>query len=145
TSSLLLASVEGSTLVKIGTTSSRKRSTPCAPTAMIWLQPKFSSLDQMSFTFTGLMPAGSGAALVGEKSSRRRVAKPPKLEPQATARRLFTGPFGTGVDAKYSLRLLPTPSPNSAGINGDLKSPRTLTGRSKRNCLRLDQKLCGIK
>src|SRR5215475_2205067 len=111
TSSLLFASVDGSTLVKIGTTNKAKSNTPCAPTAMIWLQPKFSSFDQISFTFTGLMPAGSGAAFVGENTSFSRVPNPPKFDPHATASRLFTGPFGAGADEKNSFRLLLTPSP----------------------------------
>src|SRR5262249_6279450 len=120
TSTLFLASVEGETLMKIGTTSNANSRMPCTPNAMIWLQPKFSSFDQMSFTLTGLIPAGNGATLVGEKNSPMRSQNPPKFEPQATARRLFTGPFGTGADEKKSFKLLPTPPPNSVGMSGDL-------------------------
>src|SRR6266403_1609130 len=50
---LFFASVEaGSTFVKIGITSS-PITAMCRPTASIWLVPKFSSFDQMSFTLTG--------------------------------------------------------------------------------------------
>src|ERR1700676_743478 len=141
----LVAPVDGSKFVKYsGTNSSANNNTPCAPNAMIWLQPKFSSFDQISFTLTGLIPAGSGAIFVGEKNSRMRSRNPPKFAPQATAKRLFTGPFGTGRELKNSLRFPPTLSPYSVGISGDLKSPRTFTGRSNRNCLRFDQKLSGI-
>src|SRR5690349_17011929 len=85
------------------------------------------------------MPGGRGGGLVGEKNSLMRYPKPPKFAPQLTARRLFSGPFGTGLDLKKSFRLSPKPPPYSSGISGDCTSPRTFTGFSVRNCLRLDQ------
>src|SRR5881397_133079 len=102
---LFFASVEaGSILVKIGMTSSPMAAT-CRPTASIWLVPKFSSFDQMSFTFIGLIPGGSGACFGGEKKSLIRPPNPPKFAPQATASLLFTGLFEAGLDLK--LREIP--------------------------------------
>src|SRR5262249_20690707 len=98
----------------------------------------------MSFTFTGLIPGGSGTGFRSEKKSRTRSPNPPKFAPQEAANRLLTGPFGAGREVKNSFRLSPRPPPYSLGISGDLKSPRSLTGRSNRNCFRLDQKLSGI-
>src|SRR6266702_248721 len=84
-SCLFLASVEdGSTFQKIGTVS-RAITATCKQTASAWLVPKFSSFDQMSFTFIGLIPGGNGACLGGEKKSRMRPPNPPKLAPHATS------------------------------------------------------------
>src|ERR1700674_495523 len=129
---------------KIGTNSS-PMTTPCKPTASAWLVPKFSSFDQISFTFTGFTAKGSGACFGGEKNSRMRSPNPPKFAPQATASLLFTGPLGAGLELKKSLRLSPTPVPKVVCVNGASLRSRTLTGRSIRNCLRFDQKLSGMR
>src|SRR5260370_32631109 len=142
---LLFASVEaGSTFVKIGITS-RPIAAMCRPTASIWLQPKFSSFDQMSFTLIGLTAKGRGACFGGEKNSLIRVPKPPKFDPQETANLLFTGPLAAGLELKKSLRLEPTPIPNDVLVQGASARSRTLIGRSTRHCLRFDQKLSGIR
>ncbi len=117
----------------------------CRPTASIWLQPKFSSFDQMSFTLIGLTAKGRGACFGGEKNSLMRVPKPPKFDPQETANLLFTGPLTAGLELKKSLRLEPTPIPNDVLVKGASARSRTLIGRSTRNCLRFDQKLSGIR
>src|SRR6266849_3607377 len=143
--SLFFASVEaGRTFVKIGMTS-RAITATCRPMAITWLQPKFSSLDQMSFTFTGFTAKGKGGCFGGEKNSLMRVPKPPKFDPQATASLLFTGPLGAGRELKKSFKLSPTPVPNDVCVKGASFRSRTLTGRSVRNCFRLDQKLSGIR
>src|SRR5258706_192526 len=142
---LFLASVEaGRTFVKIGITSS-PITTMCRPTASIWLVPKFSSFDQMSFTLIGFIPGGSGACLGGEKKSLIRSPNPPKLAPQATASLLFTRPRDAGPLRKNSARLPVTPDPNVVCVKGASLRSRTLTGRSVRNCFRFDQKLSGIR
>src|SRR5580704_262788 len=142
---LFLACVEtGRTFQKIGTNINRI-SAACRPNAMAWLHPKFSSFDQMSFTLIGLIPGGSGACFGGEKNSLMRVPKPPKFEPQATASLLFTGPLGTGLELKKSLRLSPTPVPNEVFVKGASARSRSLMGRSTKNCLRFDQKLSGMR
>src|SRR5258708_33375017 len=142
---LFFASVEaGSTFVKIGITS-RPIAAMCRPTASIWLQPKFSSLDQMSFTVIGLTAKGKGACFGGEKNSLMRVPKPPKFDPHATASLLFTGPLAAGRELKKSFRLSPTPVPKDVCVKGASLRSRTLTGRSVRNCFRLDQKLSGMR
>src|SRR6267143_2939159 len=142
---LSLASVEaGKTLVKIGITSSAITAT-CRPTASTWLQPKFSSFDQMSFTLMGFTAKGRGGCFGGEKKSLTRVPKPPKFDPQATASLLFTGPLGAGREVKKSLRLSPRPVPKDVCVKGASLRSCTLTGRSVRNCFRLDQKLSGIR
>jgi len=99
----------------------------------------------MSFTRIGFTAKGSGACFGGEKNSLMRVPKPPKFDPQATASLLFTGPLGAGRELKKSLRLSPTPVPNDVCVNGASLRSRTLTGRSVRNCFRLDQKLSGMR
>jgi hypothetical protein len=78
--------------------------------------------------------------LTGKKSSLIRWPKPPKLPPQLMAKRLLMGPLGTGLELKKSLRLSETPPPKEEGMSGERKPGLTLTGRSVRNCLRLDQK-----
>src|SRR6266850_256066 len=116
--SLFFASVEaGRTFVKIGMTS-RAITATCRPMAITWLQPKFSSLDQMSFTFTGFTAKGKGGCFGGEKNSLMRVPKPPKFDPQATASLLFTGPLGAGRELKNSFRLPPrlVPEPRAHGL-----------------------------
>src|SRR4029077_20728095 len=142
---LSFASVEaGKTFVKIGMTSSAITAT-CKPIASTWLQPKFSSFDQISFTFTGFTAKGRGACFGGEKNSLMRVPKPPKLDPQATVSLLFTGPLATGPELKKSFRLSPRPAPNDVRVNGASLRSRTFTGRSVRNCTRFDQKLSGMR
>src|SRR4029077_5430317 len=44
-----------------------------------WVQPKFSSFVQMSFTFTGLLVKFAGGSLVGKKTSLMREPNPPKF------------------------------------------------------------------
>src|SRR6266478_3104631 len=142
---LFFASVEGKTRVKIGITSNPNSNAPCRPKAIAWLQPNFSSFDQISFTLIGFTAKGRGACLGGEKNSLMRVPNPPKFDPQATANLLFTGPFGTGPELKKSLRLSPTPAPNDVFVKGASARSRTLIGRSMKNCFRFDQKLSGIR
>src|SRR5713226_1107341 len=142
---LLLASVEtGRTFQKTGTRSN-KITPPCKPNAIAWLQPKFSSFDQMSFTFIGRIPGGRGACFGGEKKSLMRVPKPPKFDPQATASLLFTGLLDAGLELKNSFRFSPTPVPKDVCVKGASLRSRTLTGRSVRNCTRFDQKLSGMR
>src|SRR5712664_1196807 len=142
---LFFACVEtGRTFQKTGMRSN-KITPPCKPKAIAWLQPKFSSFDQISFTFTGFTAKGSGACFGGEKNSLMRVPKPPKFDPQATASLLFTGPLGVGLELKKSFRLSPTPVPKDVCVKGAPLRSRTLTGRSVRNCFRLDQKLSGMR
>src|SRR5438105_4596882 len=142
---LFFASVEaGSTFVKSGIT--RSPITPmCRMTASIWLVPKFSSFDQMSFTFIGRIPGGGGACLGGEKKSLSRSPNPPKFAPQATASLLFTRPLDAGRGRKNSAKLPAIPEPKFVCVKGASLRSRTLTGRSVRNCFRLDQKLSGIR
>src|SRR5580658_10718187 len=111
---------------------------------MTCVQPKFSSLVQMSFTFTGLLVKFAGGSFVGKNASLMRVPNPPKFVPHETASRLFTGPLGTGRELKKSLKLSNTPVPNPGFTNGASARSRTLTGRSVKNCFRFDQKLSGI-
>src|SRR5258708_34204612 len=92
-SCLFFASVEaGRTLVINGMISSAIAAM-CRPTASIWLLPKFSSFDQMSFTLIGLIPGGRGACFGGEKKSMSRPLNPPKFAPHYTASLLFTALF----------------------------------------------------
>src|SRR5580700_5260226 len=98
----------------------------------------------MSFTFTGLLVKFAGGSFAGKKASLIREPNPPKLVPQETARRLFTGPFGTGRELKKSLKLSKTPAPNAVLVKGASARSLSLTGRSVRNCLRFDQKLSGM-
>src|SRR2546430_8574403 len=99
----------------------------------------------MSFTLIGLTAKGKGACFGGEKNSLMRVPKPPKFDPHATASLLFTGPLAAGLDLKKSFRLSPTPVPKEVCVKGASLRSRTLTGRSMKNCLRLDQKLSGMR
>src|SRR5215471_12602579 len=107
---------------------------------MTWVQPKFSSLDQMSFTLTGLLVTCRGGSLVGKKNSLTRYPNPPKLAPQFTASLLLSGPLGAGRELRKSFRLSLKCPPYSSGMSGESRSPLTLIGFSVRNCLRLDQK-----
>src|SRR5437660_3713074 len=142
---LFLASIGVDTLVKkIGTNKSPMAAT-CTQTASAWLVPKFSSFDQMSFTFTGLIPGGSGGCFGGEKKSLTRSPNPPKFAPQATASLLFTRPLDAGRGRKNSARLPATPEPNVVSVKGASLRARTLTGRSVRNCFRLDQKSSAMR
>src|SRR5215510_13481158 len=108
------------------------------------VHPKFSSLVQISCTRTGFTSKGSGACLVGEKNSLIREPNPPKPSTQPVESRLFPVLLGTGRRVKNSLTLFQKPSPYWEGISADFASPRILTGRSNKNCLRFDQKLSGI-
>src|SRR5260370_16388630 len=142
---LFFASVEaGSTLVINGMISSAIAAM-CRPTASIWLLPKFSSFDQMSFTFIGLIPGGRGACFGGEKKSLSRPPNPPKFDPQATASLLFIGLFEAGPDLKNSARLPPRPVQKDVLVKGASLRSHTLTGRSTKNCLRFNQKLSGMR
>src|SRR5216117_1879638 len=142
---LFFASVEaGSTLVKIGITN-RPIAAMCRTTASIWLVPKFSSFDQMSFTFTGRIPGGRGGCFGGEKKSLTRSPNPPKFAPHATASLLFTRPLDAGRRRKNSARLPATPDPKDVCVKGASLRSRTLTGRSVRNCFRFDQKLSAMR
>src|ERR1700757_182414 len=117
----------------------------CTASAMAWVQPKFSSFDQMSFTLTALIPGGRGAGFGGLKKSLSRSPKPPKLPPQSTSKRLFTGRLEAGGAEKKNFRLSSIPVPKEFFVKGASARSTTLTGRSKRNCLKLDQKLSGIR
>ena len=117
---------------------------PCRPIEITCVQPKFSSLDQISLTRTGFTSKGRGACLVGENNSFRRVPNPPKPSTQPVESLLFDCPFGTGRCLKNSPTFPQNPSPYSEGMSEDFTSPRIFTGRSKRNCFRFDQKLSGI-
>src|SRR5229473_3918783 len=142
---LFFASVEaGRTLVINGMISSAIAAM-CRPTASIWLLPKFSSLDQMSFTFIGLIPGGRGACFGGEKKSLSRPPNPPKFDPQATASLLFTCRLDAGRGRKNSARLPAIPETKFVCVKGASLRSRTLTGRSVRNCFRFDQKLSGMR
>src|SRR6266446_2338058 len=142
---LFFASVEaGSTFVKIGITNS-PITAMCRPIASIWLVPKFSSFDQISFTLISFIPGGRGACFGGEKKSLSRLPNPPKFDPQATASLLFTRPLDAGRGRKNSARLPAIPEPKFVCVKGASLRSRTLTGRSTRNCLRFDQKLSGMR
>src|SRR5882762_257835 len=142
---LFFASVEaGRTLVINGMISSAVAAM-CRPTASIWLVPKFSSFDQISFTLIGFIPGGRGACFGGEKKSLSRLPNPPKFDPQATASLLFTRPLDAGPGRKNSARLPAIPEPKFVCVKGASLRSRTLTGRSVRNCFRFDQKLSGMR
>src|SRR5689334_16937925 len=111
---------------------------------MTCVQPKFSSLVQISLTRTGFTSKGKGACLVGEKISLIREPNPPKPSTQPVERRLSDFPLGTGRLEKNSRTLFQKPSPYCEGMSVDFTSPRILTGRSNKNCLRFDQKLSGM-
>src|SRR6266403_1704571 len=142
---LFFASVEaGRTLVINGMISSAVAAM-CRPTASIWLVPKFSSFDQISFTLISFIPGGRGACFGGEKKSLSRLPNPPKFDPQATASLLFTRPLDAGPGRKNSARLPAIPEPKFVCVKGASLRSRTLTGRSVRNCFRFDQKLSGMR
>src|SRR5690349_5212815 len=90
----------------------------CKRTASAWLEPNFSSLDQMSLTLMGVIPGGRGGCLGGEKNSLMRVPNPPKFAPQLTAKRLLTGRFPPGAERKDSARLLKKPPPKEVCVKG---------------------------
>src|SRR5208282_3404104 len=143
TGGLFLASVFPKCQIK-GIKMTRAKKLAWMPMEMACVQPKFSSLVQMSRTLTGLLVKFAGGSFAGKKTSLMRLPKPPKFVPQETASRLFTGPLGTGRELKKSLKLSKTPAPNEGFTNGAPGRSLTLTGRSVRNCFRLDQKLSGI-
>src|SRR5215831_6680466 len=126
-------------------TTSKAITAACASIASTWLEPKFSSFDQISFTLTALIPGGRGGCFGGEKNSLMRVPNPPKFAPQLTANRLFTGRFPPGAERKDSARLPKKPAPKFVCVNGASLRSRILIGRSVRNCLRFDQKSSGTR
>src|SRR5690349_24939033 len=95
----------------------------CKLMEMTWVQPKFSSLVQISLTRTGLTSKGRGASLVGEKTSLMREPKPPKPSTQPVESLLSEGPLGTGRLLKNSLTLFQKPSPYFGGIKVELTLP----------------------
>src|SRR5579859_1033332 len=115
------------------------------PIEIACVHPKFSSFVQMSLTLTGLLVKLAGGSLTGKNTSLMRDPNPPKFVPHETASRLFTGPFGAGRELKKSFRLSNTPAPKAVFTKGAPGRFVTWTGRSVRNCLRLDQKLSGIR
>src|ERR1700737_1429082 len=112
---------------------------------MACVQPKFSSFDQISLTRIGFTANGSGACLAGKKNSLTRSVNPPKPAPQFTSRPLFPRDFGTGRELKNSLKLSATPAPNAPCVKGTPLRSVMRTGRSVKNCLKLDQKLSEIR
>src|SRR5450755_2395865 len=110
-SSLFLASVEGGRIWVNSGITNNAMITACRPMEMTWVHPKFSSLDQMSFTLTGLLVHCAGACLTGKNNSLIRVPNPPKPAPQATSSLLLDGPLGTGPDFKTVFRFSVNPSP----------------------------------
>src|SRR5207247_4804947 len=140
-SCLFLASVEdGSTFQKIGTVS-RAITATCKQTASAWLVPKFSSFDQMSFTFIGLIPGGNGACLGGEKKSRMRPPNPPKLAPHATSSLLFIRRLGDGPDLKNSQKLPTISEQNDVCVKGVYLRSRTLTWSTVKIWFMFDKKV----
>src|ERR1700759_5578602 len=94
----------------------------------------------MSLTLTGLLVHCTGACLTGKNNSRIREPKPPNPAPQATSSLLPDAPLGVGPPFMKALKFSPMPSPYSSGIKGECTSPRTLIGRSVRNCFKFPQK-----
>src|SRR5579859_2290173 len=125
----------------IGRKIMRTKTLPTIAKASTWLMTKFSSFVQMSRTLMGLLVKFAGGNLAGKKNSFSRAPKPPKLLPQETASRLFTGPLGAGPERIKSLKFSTTPPPNAIFTNGASGRFFTFTGRSVRNCFRFDQKL----
>src|SRR6266571_8019011 len=144
TSTLFFACVMSTTRKPMGTIS-KATTAACKRIASAWLEPNFSSLDQMSFTLMGVIPGGRGGCFGGEKNSLMRAPNPPKFAPQLTANLLFIGRFPPGVDRKDSARLPKKPAPKEVCVKGASLRSRTLMGRSVRNCLRFDQKLSGMR
>src|SRR5215472_14895911 len=99
-------------------TTSKAITAACASIASTWLEPKFSSFDQISFTLTGLILGGRGGCFGGEKKSLMREPKPPKFAPQLTANLLLTGRFPPGVGRRDSARLPKKPVPKEVCVNG---------------------------
>src|SRR6516164_2804935 len=91
------------------------------------------------------MPGGSGAGFGGLKKSLIRLPNPPKLPPQSTSSRLLTTCLGAAGADKKNFRFSARPEPKEFFVNGTSLRSITLTGRSKRNCFRFDQKLSGIR
>src|ERR1700730_19099119 len=91
------------------------------------------------------MPGGSGAGLLGEKNSFNRSGKLPKLPPQSTSSRLLIGAFDAAGADRKNRRFSFSPEPNEDFVNGTSSRSIILTGRSNRNCLKLDQKSSGIR
>src|SRR6267154_299938 len=144
TSVLVFACVDEGWCVMIENVMNPINST-CSPTEIACVQPKFSSFDQISLTRTGFTSKGSGASLAGETSSFKRAPHPPTPSTQPVESLLLNWPFGALRPLKYSPTFSQNPPPYCVGISVDFTSPRTFTGRSNRNCFRLDQKLSGIR
>src|SRR5260370_5723702 len=99
----------------------------------------------MCLIVIGLMAGGRGAGLDGWKNSFRRSLKLPKLPPQSTSRRLLTMVLDTAGAEKKKRKFSRMPEPKVFLVKGTSLRSVILTGRSVRNCFRLDQKLSGIK
>src|SRR6516225_613861 len=91
------------------------------------------------------MPGGSGGGFDGLKNSFRRSVKLPKLPPQSTSKRLLIGVLGVAGEEKKNLRFSETPEPKLVCVNGMPFRSTIFIGRSRRNCLRLDQKSSGMR
>src|SRR6266403_2639409 len=91
----------------------------CTKIEITCVQPKFSSFDQISFTFTGLISNGNGATFGGKKKSLIRSPNPPKLVSHLLASCPLVEPFGTGLDLKNSPTFAQNPPPYSVGISGE--------------------------
>ena len=96
-------------------------------------------LDQISGTATGELVVFSGANFRGEIRSRTFCQNPPNSEFRLTNRSEFTGPRGAA--RKNSLKLSPSPSPNSGFLNTSDFPPAILAGRSERKSFTLEKKL----
>src|SRR5271165_2689010 len=124
---------------------SRAINPACKPMEIVCVQPKFSSFDQISFTLIGVIPGGSAAGLLGEKNSFKRSVKLPKLPPQSTSNFLLIGALRTFGACRKKFRFSRSPAPNDLRANGPSVCSPILTGRSNRNCFKLDQMLSGIR
>src|SRR5258708_4200306 len=137
TSVLFFASVDGGRMCMNSGTTIKPISATCSPIEITWVQPKFSSLVQISLTLIGLISNGSGACLAGAKNSFSREPNPPNPSTQPFASLLLIGPFGTGRLLKNSPPVPQNPPPSSPRLNTTLRSPRILTARSNMNCFTL--------
>src|SRR5258708_13119282 len=95
TSVLFFASVDGGKMCMNSGTTIKPISATCSPIEITWVQPKFSSLVQISLTLIGLISNGSGACLAGAKNSFTREPNPPTPSTHPLASPLLIGPFGT--------------------------------------------------
>src|SRR5665213_342908 len=110
----------------------------CTPSAIICDGPKALSLDQISFTFTGLLVTCSGGSLGGETRSRKFCHRTLYEGCQSTVMRDDTA---LGVGLNHSLKFSATPPPYSGGVKTTpLAFLSILIGRSVKKSLRLDIK-----